>query len=166
MESLRFYLWNYLRNELNFWNVHRVMNTSGLLQSKWTPKGFTLTLQEIRSIRDSMNIPKLNLLLIFTFYYKYLKYKKNVYNLGIKTVLHLKYNRINGLVGVGTGSLKEQTRDLFCMCDSGVVRYQSQHQYHFWRMSSMFEAYCTRKWDWQLSIKFVQSMRLWTVAKI
>ena len=24
----------YLRNELNFWNVHGIMNTSGLLQSK------------------------------------------------------------------------------------------------------------------------------------
>ena len=34
------------------------MNTLGLLQSKWSPKGFTLTLQESRSIHDSMNIPK------------------------------------------------------------------------------------------------------------
>ena len=56
-----------LRNKFNFWNVHGIMNTSGLL------------------------------LLIFTFYYKYLKYKKI---LGIKTVMHLKYNCINGLVGV------------------------------------------------------------------
>ena len=39
----------YLRNEFNFWNVHRSMNTLDLLQSKW------LTLQEIRSIHDSMN---------------------------------------------------------------------------------------------------------------
>ena len=30
----------------------------------------------------------------------------------------------------------EQTRGLFCMCDSGVARCQSQHKYHFWRMSS------------------------------
>ena len=44
-----------------------------------------------------MNTPKMNLLLIFTFYYKYPKYK---INFGIKTVVHLKYNRINGLVGV------------------------------------------------------------------
>ena len=36
----------------------------------------------------------------------------------------------------------EQTSGLFCMCDSGVARGQSQHQYHFWPMSSMFEAYC------------------------
>ena len=41
----------YLRNEFNFWNVHGIINTSGLLQS-----GFTLTLQKIQ---------KLNLLLIF-----------------------------------------------------------------------------------------------------
>ena len=31
-------------------------------------------------------------------YYKYLKYKKNIFNLEIKTVLYLKYNHINGLV--------------------------------------------------------------------
>ena len=38
----------------------------------------------------------------------------------------------------------EQTRGLFCTsCHSGVTRCPSQHQYHFWRMSSMFEAYCT-----------------------
>ena len=35
------------------------MNTSGLLQSKWSSKGFTLTLQETQSIHDSMNIPKI-----------------------------------------------------------------------------------------------------------
>ena len=45
--------------------------------------GFTFTLQEPRSIHGSMNIPKMNLLLTFTFYYKYLKYKKSVLNLGI-----------------------------------------------------------------------------------
>ena len=33
----------------------------------------------------------------------------------------------------------EQTGGLFCMCDLVVARCQSQHQYHFWRMSSMFE---------------------------
>ena len=36
----------YLRNEFDFWNVHGIMNTSGLLQSKLSPKGFMLTLQE------------------------------------------------------------------------------------------------------------------------
>ena len=35
------------------------MNTSGLLQSKWSTKGFTLTLQETQSIHDSMNRPKI-----------------------------------------------------------------------------------------------------------
>ena len=35
------------------------MNTSGLLQRKRNPKGFTLTLQENRIIHDSMNIPKI-----------------------------------------------------------------------------------------------------------
>ena len=61
--------------------------------------GFKLHLQETRSIHDSMHIQKMNLLLIFEIYYKYLKYKNNIFDLGIKTVLHLKYNRINGLVG-------------------------------------------------------------------
>ena len=35
------------------------MNTLGLLQSKWSPKGFMLTLQETRSIHDSINLPKI-----------------------------------------------------------------------------------------------------------
>ena len=42
------------------------MKTSGLLQSF----GFKLTMKKTRSIHDSMNLQKLNLLLIFTFYYK------------------------------------------------------------------------------------------------
>ena len=55
-----------LRNGFNFWTVLGIMNTSGLLQ----------TLQENRFIHDSMNRSKMNSLLIFTFYYKYLKYNK------------------------------------------------------------------------------------------
>ena len=43
------------------------------------------------------------------------------------------------------GHSMEQTKCLFSKCDSGVARFQSQLQYHFWRMSSMFEAYCTGK---------------------
>ena len=51
----------YKRNELIFWNVHGIMNTLGLLQSK-------LTLQETRSIHDSMNRPKIEFIAhIFTF---------------------------------------------------------------------------------------------------
>ena len=38
---------------------HGIMNTSGLLQSKWSPKGFTLILQESRSIHGSMSFPKI-----------------------------------------------------------------------------------------------------------
>ena len=49
----------HLRNECNFWKVHGIMNTSGLVQSKCSPKGFTLTLQETLSIHDSMNLPKI-----------------------------------------------------------------------------------------------------------
>ena len=56
----------YLRNEFNLWNVHGILNTSGLLQ-------------ETRSIQDSINIPKIKFIAhtcVFTFYAKYLKYKK------------------------------------------------------------------------------------------
>ena len=42
---------------------------------------------------------KIELLLIFTFYYKYY-YIEIIYNLGTKTVLYLICNRINGFVGV------------------------------------------------------------------
>ena len=48
----------------------------------------------------------------------------------------------------------EQTRSLFCMCNSGVTRCQSQHQCHNWVMDLMFEANCMGKLAWQLSIKF------------
>ena len=43
-------------------SVHEIMNTLGLMQ------GFTLTLQETRSVHDLMNTHKSNLLLIFIFY--------------------------------------------------------------------------------------------------
>ena len=47
------------------------MNTSGLVQSKWSPSGFTLTLQETRSIHDSMNISKIELITyIYILYYQ------------------------------------------------------------------------------------------------
>ena len=64
------------------------MNTSGLVQSKWSPKGFTLTLQETqsihdsmirasltlhetRSIHDSMNLPKIEFITyIYILYYQ------------------------------------------------------------------------------------------------
>ena len=58
-----------------------------------------LTLPETRIIHDSMNIPKIEFIAKFTFYYNHLKYKI-ILDLGIKTVLYLKYNRMNGLVGV------------------------------------------------------------------
>ena len=45
----------YLRNEIDFWNVHGIMNTSG----KCSSDGFTLILQEARSIHDSMIIQKI-----------------------------------------------------------------------------------------------------------
>ena len=34
------------------------------------------------------------------------------------------------------GQPMQQIRNLFCTCNSGVARFQLQHQCHFWRMSS------------------------------
>ena len=62
---------SYLRNNFDFWNVHGIMNTSVLLQLSKCMS----TLQETRSIDDSMKRPKLNLLLISTFNNKYLIYR-------------------------------------------------------------------------------------------
>ena len=45
------------------------MNTSGLVQSKWSPKSFTLTLQETRSIHDSMNLPNIEFITYFYILY-------------------------------------------------------------------------------------------------
>ena len=50
------------------------MNTSGLMQSKGSPLGFTLTLQETRSIHDSMNIPKIE----FITYIYIFNYQSNI----------------------------------------------------------------------------------------
>ena len=49
----------YLRNTFDFCNGHEIMNILVLLQSKWSPKDFTLTLQETQSIHDCMNRPKI-----------------------------------------------------------------------------------------------------------
>ena len=56
-----------IRNEFSFWNVCGIMNTSGRLQS----------ISEARiHVNIAIMIPrsfqKLNILLIFTFYYKYI----------------------------------------------------------------------------------------------
>ena len=72
------------------------MNISDLLQSN---SGFTLTLQETRSIHDSMNIPK-NEFIAYIYILLFIYYIKFIFNLGIKTVWYLKYNHINGLVRV------------------------------------------------------------------
>ena len=47
----------------------------------------------------------------------------------------------NGTASVNTDSHNGANKRL----DSGVTHCQSQHQCHLWRLSSMFEAYCTRK---------------------
>ena len=59
----------YVRNEFNFWASLTLQETRSIHVRA------SLTLQETQSNHDSMNIPKKNSLHIFTFYYKYLKYK-------------------------------------------------------------------------------------------
>ena len=46
------------------------MNTSGLLQSRWSSSGITLILQEAQSIHDSIHIPKIEFI---TYIYIFLK---------------------------------------------------------------------------------------------
>ena len=59
----------HLRNEFDFWSVHGIMNTSGLLQSKRSQKCFMLTLQETRSIHDSTNRTKIEIITYFYILY-------------------------------------------------------------------------------------------------
>ena len=78
------------------------MHLTALVQHCILHEGLHVNLQETRSIHDFMTIPKLNLLLIlliFTFFL-YIYNIKFIFNLGIKTVLYLKYDCINGLVRV------------------------------------------------------------------
>ena len=55
------------------------MNTSGLVQSKWSLQGFTLTLQETRSIHDSMNIPKIEFITYIYNLYISVKYQFSIF---------------------------------------------------------------------------------------
>ena len=41
------------------------------------------------------------------------------------------------------GQPMEQSNSMFCTCDSGMARFQSQHKFQFWRMNSMFEAWAS-----------------------
>ena len=51
---------NYLTNEFNFWKVRGIMNTSGLGK-----------VSELRSIHDSMNLPKIEFITyIYILYYQ------------------------------------------------------------------------------------------------
>ena len=76
----------YSRNEFNFWSVHGIMNTSVSCEVNVKPFG-----SHVSIARDPKYIPRIELIAyIFKFYYKYLKYI--IFNLGIKTVLYLKYN--------------------------------------------------------------------------
>ena len=56
-----------------------------------------------------MNFPKIEFIAYINNFYKYIQYK-NILNLRIKTVLYLKYNLFNGLVGGGTASLNTDSQ--------------------------------------------------------
>ena len=65
------------------------------------------TLQDAQSIHDSLSRPKINVLLIFTFYYKYLF----IYKLGNETAFYLKCSKcINGFDGVLHGKAEQPVR--------------------------------------------------------
>ena len=68
-------IYSLLRNEFNFWNVHGIMSTLGLVQSKRSLKGFTLTLQENRNIHDCRTIPKIEFIT-----YTYISYYQSSIN--------------------------------------------------------------------------------------
>ena len=63
------------------------MNTSGLVQSKWSP---SLTLQETRSIHDSMNIPKIQFITyIYILYYQSsINFQFSSYLAGFQNILN------------------------------------------------------------------------------
>ena len=50
-------------------------------------------------MHNSMNIQKIEFI-AYIYILKYINYIKIIFNLGIITVLYLKHNPINGLVGV------------------------------------------------------------------
>ena len=60
----------YLRNKLHFSEVHGSMNATGHVQSKWRPKGVTLTLHGTRCVLTSMNLRKMKFIsYIHTLFY-------------------------------------------------------------------------------------------------
>ena len=48
-----------LRNKFHFSEVHRSMNATGHVQSKWRPKGAMLTVHATRWVNTSMNLRKM-----------------------------------------------------------------------------------------------------------
>ena len=128
-----------LRNELDFWNVHGILNTSGLLQSE-AQRYSCYFCKRPEVFMISRTDQKSKLLLIFIFYYKNLKYRNYFYNLGkikfsilyvivLTNLLECKTEKRNSQCE--HGQLKKQTRGLLCTCDSGVALCQSQHLCHF-----------------------------------
>ena len=49
----------------------------------------------------------------------------------------------SGTASMSTGSLWSEQNACFTRVTQVMARCQSQHQCHFWRINSMFEAYCT-----------------------
>ena len=92
----------YLRNEIDFWIVHGIMITERLHVN---------LARDLKYSWFNEYSKKLNILVIFAFYYKYLKYIEIIYNFGNKTVLYLICNcifwsvkRKNGTASVNTDS--------------------------------------------------------------
>ena len=76
--SIYYYVSGKPRDEFNFWNVHGIMTTSGLLLVSEARCEASRSLWKrpfVCMIPWTGTDQKFNLLLIFTFYYKYLNYK-------------------------------------------------------------------------------------------
>ena len=63
----------HLRNEFDFWNVHGIMNTSVSCKVSEAQRASRSLCQRPEAFMIPLTFQKLNFLLIFTFYYKYLK---------------------------------------------------------------------------------------------
>ena len=61
-------------NKFYFSDVHLSMNTMGLVQSKWCPKGVKLTLHGIHCIHTSMKVRKIHLIFTLCFYIGFIYY--------------------------------------------------------------------------------------------
>ena len=129
----------YLRNEFDFWNVHGIMNTLGLLKSEREALASSSLCKRPKASMIPCTDQKLNLLRIIACYNKYLKYRNYLYFMKRNSFFFIYVIVLTFLLKceaeqpVSTRTANNINKSLVCTCDSGVVRCQLQHQCHFWR---------------------------------